>query len=66
MYGAVAGFLAGAIVGAIFGALGRLDLAKIGGGIAGYIAGLVLTALALKQALQVHLQRLTAKPPTNV
>jgi len=46
--------------GFIAGATGHLDEARIYGGIAGYLAGVTLSTLAMKQALQGNLARLVA------
>jgi hypothetical protein len=60
LYGAVGGFIFGAVAGAIAGATGHLDQAAHSGRIAGGIAGLALSTLAMKQALEKHLARLAA------
>jgi hypothetical protein len=60
VYGAVGGIVLGAIGGFIAGATGHLDEARIYGGIAGYLAGVTLSTLAMKQALQGNLARLVA------
>jgi hypothetical protein len=58
IYGAVGGALLGFVAGAIAGGTGHLDKAATAGAIAGWLAGLAGSMLALKQALQVHLSRL--------
>jgi len=63
------GFIFGAVAGGIAGATGHLDEAAQWGRIAGLVAGLTLSTLALKQALEKHLARLTAvahPPATSV
>jgi hypothetical protein len=48
------------IAGGIAGATGHLDKAGQYGGLAGAIAGLGISMLAMKQALEKHLARLSA------
>jgi hypothetical protein len=60
LYGVLGGFVWGAVAGAIAGVTGHLDQAAQWGRIAGLVAGLTLSTLALKQALEQHLARLTA------
>ena len=60
LYGFVAGAACGAIAGGIAGATGHLDKAGQYGGLAGAIAGLGISMLAMKQALEKHLARLSA------
>jgi hypothetical protein len=55
IYGAIGGFAFGAVGGGIAGATGHLDRARVVGIVAGYLAGLLLSAVAFKQVLQVHL-----------
>ena len=54
VYGAVGGFVFGALGGGIAGATGHLDRARVVGIVSGYLAGLLLSTVAFKQALQVH------------
>jgi hypothetical protein len=54
IYGAVGGFVLGAVGGGIAGATGHFDRARVVGKVAGILAGLLLSTLAFKQALQVH------------
>ena len=51
LFGAIAGAVVGAIVGFILGFLGRVDLASIGGGIAGYIVAIPISIWVLKIVL---------------
>ena len=60
VYGFVGGAVLGAILGAIAGATGHLDKARVWGMVGGYIAGLSLSTLATKQALEKHLKSLAA------
>ncbi len=60
-YGAVGGFVLGAVGGAIAGATGHLDQARVVGSFAGYVAGLALSTVAMKQALQKHLAELAGE-----
>ncbi len=58
VYGFIGGAVLGGVAGGILGATGHLDKARIAGMLAGYIAGIGLSTLALKQALQRHLTSL--------
>ena len=60
VYGFVGGAVFGAITGAIAGATGHVDKAAPYARIVGGIAGLLLSMLAMKQALQKHQARLAA------
>lgn len=60
IYGAVGGFVLGAIGGAIADATGHLDKARVAGSFVGDVAGLVLSTVAMKQALQKHLAELVS------
>ena len=65
IYGAAGGFLFGAVGGAIAGATRHLNRAHVFGAILGYLAGVSLSTLAFKQALQVHLEDLTRVQTTR-
>jgi len=54
IYGALGGLVLGAVGGGIAGATGHLDRARVVGKAAGVLAGLLLSTLAFRQALQVH------------
>jgi outer membrane lipoprotein SlyB len=58
VYGFIGGAVLGAIAGFAAGATGHGSSAALWGGIAGYVAGLALSTLALKQALERNIQLL--------
>jgi len=60
LYGLVGGFVLGAVAGAIAGASGHLEKARLWGAVAGYIAGVALSTVAFRQAVDGHLRRLAA------
>ncbi len=65
IYGFAGGFVLGAIGGFIAGFTGHLDQARIYGAVAGYLAGLILSTLAMKQALEGNLALLVAASQTR-
>lgn len=59
IYGFVGGAVLGGVAGGVMGATGHPDKARVAGTLAGYVAGIALSTLALKQALQKHLTNLS-------
>jgi outer membrane lipoprotein SlyB len=64
IYGFVGGALLGAVSGAIAGATGHLDMARLLGMLGGYIAGMGLSIIAMKQTLEKHLPLLVKGAPS--
>jgi hypothetical protein len=60
VHGFVGGFVFGALAGAIAGASGHLDKARVAGGTAGYVTGILCSLPALKQAIEKHSRNLAA------
>ena len=66
IYGAIAGFILGFVGGVVAGILQDAENAMLYAAIGGYIGGIPASMLAIKQALQKHIEMLANVVTSNV